>query len=383
MKNKFPFHNFQAGSRFSQQPVRLGSMLLLLSVILISSYAKSKVNQKQAQATSSAVSEQAGSQEFIEVSGQNKQVPELLYQSADGGDTWQNLSSGLPDNINISRLYSRGSEIFLGTYDGLVYHCFDLHKGQWTRENIGGLFKKDAITGIFGGSAGPYISVDHHGLFKRVPGTGFWQPVAPSVFKDLQIHDFLETPDGHLYIASGAGIYRSDNEGLSWKYVFKSGWASSLIYSEGVLLATATQGIIRSQDGINWTCTLADAGAVYKTGAAKGTFSAMRLAAPWVKSQKNSSWANASDDILLTRSADKGKSWQKVSISGLHTKQLDDFVQAGRYLFCSHRGGISRSDDGGKTWKLIWKQRNDSEMDRMDLIIDGAVMYALHGKGGC
>lgn len=385
MKNIIQSFFFSSQKGNKHRLFSLLGILLLLFAFIISGIGKNKVpakNQGETQKASDTKISDPATRQLI--NGIDKKAGNILFQSADGGSTWQNLSAGLPENIRISHVFTQGNEVFAGTWDGVVYHSYDINTGEWIRENIGGFYEKEAITGIFQGRSGPYVSVANRGFFRRIPGTGFWQPLGKAL-KDYVIHDIKETADGTIFVASAAGIFKSRDEGVTWKHVFTTGWVTSLSVAEGVIVAGAMQGLLRSEDGEHWQCMLPDEGAVYKTSLIDGNFAALRVAAPWSSdSMKTGSLITSAGDIRLRTSADGGKTWQAVNGSGLSAKGVFDLEQAGKYLFFSSDAGISRSADGGKNWELVRPAIKDKDnMTRMELISSEDIVYALVVNAGC
>ncbi len=376
---------FSASQKGNQHRLfSLLGILLLLFAFILSGTGKNKVPAKktgEAQKASETKISDPATRQLI--NGIDRKAGNILFQSADGGNTWQNLSAGLPENIRISHVFTQGNEVFAGTWDGVVYHCYDINTGEWMRENIGGFYEKEAITGIFQGRSGPYVSVANRGFFRRIPGTGFWQPLGKTL-KDYVIHDIKETADGTIFVASAAGIFKSQDEGSTWKHVFTTGWVTSLSSANGVIMAAAMQGVLRSEDGEHWECVLPDEGAIYKTSVIEGNFAVLRVAAPWSGSAKEISSVSSAGDIRLRTSADGGKTWQTANGNGLSAKGIFDIEQAGKYLFFSSDAGISRSADGGKNWELVRPAIKDKDnMTRMEITSADDIIYALVVNAGC
>jgi len=99
----------------------------------------------------------------------------------------------------------------------------------------------------------------------------------------------------------------------------------------------------------------------------------------------------------LSTSYDGGKTWQSIH-SGLQDRFVIDSIwrtwddrprlqafqtsitQVGENFFCTHRDGIFRSSDKGKTWKLLLPSVEDKGFN---LFVSGNVIYAIPSKGGC
>ncbi len=86
----------------------------------------------------------------------------------------------------------------------------------------------------------------------------------------------------------------------------------------------------------------------------------------------------------MRNSTDDGKTWQRLDVGLLPIQSIQDVVQVGKYLFCSHSKGISKSADGGKSWELIYALKNNNGPSvRINLLIYEQSIIAIFGEGGC
>ena len=312
----------------------------------------------------------------------------ILFQSADGGKTWQDLSRGLPEKLVVNCVFSRDGEVFLGTNNGCVYHSRDLKKGIWSQEVVGGAFPdlsdfsedKNMVTGIFSGRSGLYACVYKGGLFRRIPATGDWQPIHLPLNENI-INTVAEDAQGNIFVGCQTGVFKSGDDGKTWKHVFDESWVSELIEVNGILVGSGVQGLLRStDDGEHWTCTLPDKGAVYNTCAIEGRlpvvrdhFAAVRVGGP----------AHTSETSQLRNSVDGGENWQRMDEGLFPLEGVFDLKQAGDFLFCTHKGGISRSADWGQTWELVRSANDLKEPLRFELSTSGKLVFAAIVWGGC
>lgn len=312
----------------------------------------------------------------------------IFFQSADGGKTWQDLSRGLPEKLDVNCVFSQDGEVFLGTNNGCVYHSRDLKKGIWNLEVVGGAFPdlsdfsedKNMVTGIFSGRSGPYACVYKGGLFRRIPATGDWQPMQLPLNENI-INTVAEDAQGNIFVGCQNGVFKSGDDGKTWKHVFDESWVSELIVVNGILVGSGVQGLLRStDDGEHWTCALPDKGAVYNTCAIEGRlpvvrdhFAAVRVGGP----------AHTSETGQLRNSVDGGESWQRMDEGLFPLEGVFDLKQAGDFLFCTHKGGISRSADWGQTWELVRSATDLKEPLRFELSTSGKLVFAAIVWGGC
>ena len=99
----------------------------------------------------------------------------------------------------------------------------------------------------------------------------------------------------------------------------------------------------------------------------------------------------------VSTSYDGGKTWQpddagrqdKVVIDSIFRTWNDrpivqafqtSITQVGESFFCTHRDGIFKSLDKGKTWKLLLRSVDDKGFG---FFVSGNVIYAVRSMGGC
>lgn len=316
----------------------------------------------------------------------------ILFQSADGGSSWQDVSSGLPEKFEIRRVLAHQGRLFLGTHGGLMYHTSTPCTGKWQKEHVGNFYtgvgdleEGKGITGIFPGLNGPYVALHEGGLWKKVPGTAFWQPL----HQTLQAQYILcvkEAPDGALYVGCEKGLFQSKDSGRHWQVVFDKEQVSDLAVNHGVLIASTQHGLLRSDDeGAHWAAVLQEKDVWYNIR----VLDDQRLAAV--------NTAIAPDEKLqkpnLSLSSDNGRTWQlpgcnapavllaENSLAGMG--RIFDVAQVDNWLFCSHTQGISRSADGGLTWELVQPLTTNRENMFYDLTVSGATIWAALASWGC
>ncbi len=316
------------------------------------------------------------------------QTPEtatgMVFQSVDGGQSWQDVSAGLPADVEIWGLSSVGGEVFLGTNTGMFRSEANSSAPAWRQEP----FLGKRVNEVFPGRNGLYARSIDDGLFQEtLPGSGVWQPVYPAL-KDKFVHKILENPDGAILVSSNRGIFKSADNGKTWNQVF-DGDVLSLVQSNGVLIGGGYKGVLRSTDaGEHWEIVLNENILAKKTGIIGDRFFAIfGTDDPWKLSPEGIT-------NRLRISSDGGKSWQRIDgdVAPLPARgkyQMDarlsqardiyDVEQMGQYLFCSFDTGIFRSADQGKTWEQVFPVKGEGSFN---FVISGRVIYAIKG-GGC
>lgn len=77
----------------------------------------------------------------------------VVFQSVDGGQTWQDVSAGLPEDVAVRLFFAGDGAVYLGSQkDGLYRSRTTSATPIWENQ----LFLPEHINGIFPGRAGPY-----------------------------------------------------------------------------------------------------------------------------------------------------------------------------------------------------------------------------------
>ena len=152
-----------------------------------------------------------------------------IYRSTDGGDTWQELTNGLPSNpadkgrisIDIARsnpdvLYARYADA-AGSIQG-VYRTAD-GGDNWTEVNSSDLTN----VGFHWWFRGIFVDPsDENTLYnvdfiveKSTDGGNSWFEAFPNVHVDQHAMAFNESVAGEVLLGNDGGFYKSDNDGAS------------------------------------------------------------------------------------------------------------------------------------------------------------------------
>ncbi|MDB5142366.1 MAG: exo-alpha-sialidase [Mucilaginibacter sp.] len=323
----------------------------------------------------------------------------IVFRSTDGGQTWQNISEGLPENLQREGVRSDGffandRGLYLRAGNGVYHSESNSATPFWTKD-------------IFPGRQGN-IAPGNNGIFaynfrgqflQKINGTSNWSPVYKNFqeqavrlngtidwmytnYKEKQVCSVFETTGGTVFIGSNNALFRSTNSGKTWKYVHVAGWVMKMVESNGVLLAASTQGILRStDDGENWNRVINEGGAGITVERIDGGFAAIAYN---TITQTNS----------IHISLDSGKTWNAIGeglqpswnsslikqIFGLQSSlNILSIKQMGKYLICGRSDGIFRSSDMGKTWKQL--SLPATENYGFNLSVSGNVIYVIPNKG--
>jgi len=322
----------------------------------------------------------------------------IVLRSTDGGQTWQDISEGLPENLQREGLrrdgfFANDRGLYLRAGNG-VYHSEPNSATRfWTKDIFPGNQRNIAPgkNGIF--------AYDFRGQFlQKINGKSDWSPMYSNFqeqavrlnrtidwmytnYKEKQVSSVFETTGGTIFIGSNNAVYKSTNSGKTWKYVHVGGWIMKMVESNGVLLAASSQGILRStDDGESWDRVISEGVASIAVERIDGGFAAI---------VNNTITKTNSIHISL----DSGKTWNAIgeelqpSWSSLLMKKIGlqssldilSIKQMGKYLICGRSDGIFRSSDMGKTWEKLLLPA--IEKYGFNLSVSGNVIYAIPNKG--
>jgi photosystem II stability/assembly factor-like uncharacterized protein len=295
-------------------------------------------------------------------------VANIVFRSADGGQTWQNISEGLPEPMKDDN--SMGRNVSFADDNGLyltagnaVYHNKPNVKTPfWEKVTF-----PNEQSGIAPGKAGIFAyNYRGSGIFQKTNGAGVWSPVFTN-FQEKGVRSVFETAEGTIFISSDRGLFKSTNRGKSWKQLPAGGWGKMVAFN-GVLLATSQEGILRStDDGENWALVISEGGVGIDVACIEGGFAAI-------------TFSTQSNTRRVRTSYDGGKTWQPIDADLPAQLSISSIVQVGDNLFCGHPDGIYQSADKGKTWKRILCPIDGKVFN---LSVSGNVIYAIPRDGGC
>jgi photosystem II stability/assembly factor-like uncharacterized protein len=311
-------------------------------------------------------------------------TPKIVLKSTDDGQTWQDISEGLlgnikEDSIRGNNFFTNEKGLFLKAGNEVYHYTAGATAPFWTKESASEELnsKEPAKSGIFNYK---YWGVN----LQKSNGTSIWSPIFENYHRP-GLRSAFETAGGSIFIGIDRGLYKTTDNGKTWKQVYAGHLIGNLAESDGVLLSTSMKKIIRSTDnGENWVPVIHESGEVWDVKAINGGFAAITT-------------GSGPNDRKLWTSTDGGKTWKpfdaihnnknaidsiwKQGNDGLRRHvSMTSIIQVGENYFCTHRDGIFKSSDKGITWNLLLPSIKDKFYS---IFVSGKDIYAIALKPGC
>ncbi len=298
----------------------------------------------------------------------------IILQSTDGGQTWQDISRDLPENEEPKDFFAGESDVYMRIKNGMYRSKSNLTTPVWEKVNVPDL----QGASIAFNRSGVMVYNYQGEVYKNIPATGTWMPIKN--FKKNLMRTIFETSTGTLFLGSDQGLYKSADKGQSWKQVQTEGWVMNLVESEGVLMGTGQKGIMRSTDnGEHWEWVISEGGVGIAVERIDGGFAAI-------------SYNTRTQSRRIRISLDSGKTWSAIdetiqpllyipSFNGFSdAASISSIKQMGNYFICGHPTGILISPDMGKTWKVVHK---GVDQKVFKVYASGQTLYAVLMSAGC
>ncbi len=289
-------------------------------------------------------------------------VENVVFKSTDGGQTWQDISQGLPENLQRDSFFANEGGLYLHAGTRIFHNEPNYATPFWEQEAF-----RDNHSSVAPGKRG-IVAYNGDGQFlQKINGTSAWSPMYTN-FQGKEVRTLFESEGGAVFVAWNNGLFKSTNSGKTWKEVHNGGWVMKLVESNGVFLATSERGILRStDDGENWDLVISEGGVGIAVEVINDGFAAITF--------------NTSSLTRRVRTSyDGGKSWQPIDDGLPAQASIASIIQVGESFFCGHPAGIFRSSDKGKTWNLLLPSVKNKVFN---LFGSGNVIYAIPRNGGC
>lgn len=289
----------------------------------------------------------------------------FLFASHDAGATWQDMSTGLPDEVQPRAIWTSDDGIFLGASNGLYRGTTSPITPMWKKDP----FDQAWISGIYTGAKGPYLVSFSKGFFQFHKATGTWKNMHHAL-KDKSVHTVFETSDGKLFVGCDSGLFVSADGGTSWQTSLNQQIVRSMIEVDGILVIATRHALLRSTDGGKvWERVHTNPGSPLQiTHTSQGILAIVEgqeFAGIWTP-----------NEILF--SADQGETWQPMTGSFPESfASIYQIASFGQFLFACTREGIFRSADRGKTWEQVRNRPDNNKGNMYKLEVNDQVLFAL------
>jgi photosystem II stability/assembly factor-like uncharacterized protein len=315
---------------------------------------------------------------------ERNEATNIVFKSTDGGQTWQDISKGLPGNLREdgipgNSIFANDKGLFLRVGSELYHSTPNATTPFWKKE-----VSPAENCSIAPGKSGIF-TYNYWGVnLKTTNGTSVWSPVFDNDHEP-RIRSVFETTGGTIFLGTDRGLFKTDNSGKTWKHVYAGAYVGHLAELNGVLVAIGMKRIIRSTDnGENWEFVTSEGCVAFDVKQVNGGFAALTPTSANIRA--------------VSTSYDGGKTWQpddagrqdKVVIDSIfrtwddrpHLQRFQTSItRVGENFFCTHPEGIFKSSDKGRTWKLLLPAVDGKVFN---LFGSGNVIYAiLPSKGGC
>ncbi len=299
----------------------------------------------------------------------------IILQSTNGGQTWQDISGDLPENEEPKDFFAGESDFYMRIKNAMYHSKSNLTTPVWEKVNVADLQGASIAFNRSGLMAYNYAGE----VYKKIPATGAWVPVYTN-FKKSLLRTIFEAADGSLFLGSDNGLFKSVDSGKSWRQVQNEGWVMDIVESEGVLIGSGQKGIMRSTDnGEHWEWVISEGGVGIAVERIDGGFAAI-------------SYNTLTKFRRIRISLDSGKTWKAIdesiqpllyipSFNGFSdAASISSIKQMGNYFICGHPTGILLSGDKGKTWNVVHK---GVEQKVFKVFASGNTLYAVLMNMGC
>lgn len=308
----------------------------------------------------------------------------LVFQSSDSGQSWQDVSDGLPGKARVMTAFADNGPLLLSSDKGIFRSITPPAARMWEPES----FPQKEVLGFYPGQTGLYANSFGTMYFRSNAVDNFWSTACQNL-DGISIHTFLEAPDGSLFIGGYEGLRKSSDGGNTWKTVFTKGIINSLAIAENTLVAGGSGGFLRSVDkGETWERIITEFGDIATVKRLGNRLIALTQGVkPWREMAEFEGMGNrlivSSDGGLSWQRMDEGLSTLPFSYTSLEEKSsewyVNDIEEIDGQLFCSFGGSIFRSADAGKTWVPVFK--SDNAMSQLQLVVSGKTLYVIVGTG--
>ena len=119
----------------------------------------------------------------------------IIFQSKDGGQTWQDISQGLPENEQPEGFFAGESDVYLRVKNEMYRSKSNLKTPVWEKENV----LDPRCTSIAFNRSGVMAYSYEGQIYQKMPSIGTWLPIYTN-FKKQSVRTIFETSDGTVFL---------------------------------------------------------------------------------------------------------------------------------------------------------------------------------------
>jgi len=259
-----------------------------------------------------------------------------VYRSEYGGYVWATQNAGM-GSIVTSLAFDGNGTLFAGTFGGGIFRSAD--KGQtWSEINTGleslgveALAINDEGE-IFAGTSGGHV-------FRSSNNGESWEQTD---FPGWAVRGLFLNADGDLFAGTTFGLFRLPRQSNIWMYTALAGFdiKASEIAPGGEMYASLPDRLMRSPDNGN-------------TWGAAGLLEEVQCLAI---NDRGDVYAGLSEGgaFLSINTGEPAQTWKQIDATlPVNDVRAFTFLPNGHVFAATYGGGVSRSLNGGNTWKTI------------------------------
>lgn len=266
-------------------------------------------------------------------------TPAGVYKSPDWGNTWMFANDGLPHAIypnQVSSFAQTENELFAAAGGSGVYKKVD---GRWIEHNRGLIFTNVSALQYQNGFL--YAATRNSGIFRLNVEDGEWHTLDTN--RAFIYFDGIAVDNDRIFAsANGYGVYKSLNGGRTWSMSYLPIQTQPYVRAISIVANTIIVGLIDApgivisfNNGSTWNIRnnglVGNALSVYDVVHHNGIL-----------------FAGTSGGVYT--STDWGQNWQlRIDVHLAWSLHIDD----GTLFVGCFGGGIIRSDDYGETWSWV------------------------------
>lgn len=290
-----------------------------------------------------------------------------LFSSVDNGSSWTNISNSISNEQPITCFTANSNKIYAGTEQGRILTSTD-NGNAWFSPNNSGLLKDEQ--GRIVSAVGKINSLDYNinslyaatdkGIFRSFDDGNTWKPISESI-KNIQTFS-LGTYLSTLYAGTANGLYETKDDGRNWRLTqfaaLTSGKISAMAVKDGNIYAALNGNIYCILDkGADWTNT-----------SFERVFDITQISC-------NNQYVFASTlGGGIYRASLNGRGWDDYN-DGLGNLNVTCVITAGETIICGTNGaGIYYSVNNGSDWVQLNGGLSDTRIK--SLVLSGDVVFA-------